>query len=382
MLTAAAVNAMAANVQDFDDTHIPTIVHPTVTIAAALFALAETRVVTGEQLLHAFAVGVEVECRIANAISPSHYARGWHITTTAGIFGVAAAAAKVLGLNEQQVLWAFGNASVQSSGLVESLGTSAKSMGVGNCARNGLLSALLAQAGFEGPTEPLEGRFGWLKVVCDDIRWDALQGDPSPNKRWQLQNNTYKPYPCGVILNPVIDACLDLAVSNDFTDRGPDAITRVEITGHPLLRQRTDRPGVTSGRLSQVSAQHAVGVALTRARAGLAEFSDEATNDPRVRALGAKVVFHDDTGVSVEGARVSIAFADGHALTKDIAAARSSLANPLTDQDLSKKLIELARFGGSNVSPQPLLNTLWALELSANVASVVKLATPAPTPHV
>ena len=143
-LNAAALNAMAANVFDFDDTHHPTIIHPTSPIAPVLFALAETRPLTGQQLLHAFVLGVEVACRIGNAISPEHYARGWHITSTCGVFGAALAAARALGLNARQNLDALGAAAVQAGGLVEALGTGAKSISVGNAARNGLLSALLA----------------------------------------------------------------------------------------------------------------------------------------------------------------------------------------------------------------------------------------------
>ena len=110
MLHATALNAMAANVYDFDDTHIPTIVHPTAPVASALLALAQTRPLSGADFLLAFVAGVEVECRIANALSPGHYARGWHITSTCGIFGAAAAVAKVIGLSTHELVWALGNA--------------------------------------------------------------------------------------------------------------------------------------------------------------------------------------------------------------------------------------------------------------------------------
>ena len=130
MLHAAALNAMAANLFDYDDTHLPTIIHPTAPVAPALFALAETRPMSGQDLLLAFILSVEVECRLGNAISPWHYQRGWHITSTCGVFGAAAAAAKVLGLDATHTLWALGNASAQASGLVETLGTASKSMRV------------------------------------------------------------------------------------------------------------------------------------------------------------------------------------------------------------------------------------------------------------
>ncbi len=167
MLNAAALNAMSANVYDFDDTHLPTIIHPSAPVAAALFALAESSRLSGERWLLAFALGVEVECRLGNALSPGHYQRGWHITSTCGIFGAAAGAARALKLDPQHIGWAFGNASAQSSGLVETLGTMSKSISVGNAARNGLLSALLAADDFSGPQQPIEGR---TRLSACDIR--------------------------------------------------------------------------------------------------------------------------------------------------------------------------------------------------------------------
>lgn len=372
MLHAAALNAMAANVYDFDDTHIPTIMHPTAPVAAALFALAQTQPLSGEQFLLAFVTGIEIECRIGNAISPGHYARGWHITSTCGVFGAAAAAAKALDLTEQEIVWTIGNAAAQSAGLVETLGSSAKSISVGNAARNGLLSALLAQAGFEGPQSPLEGAFGFLKIVNDNIQWSALEG--ATPAHWQLQDVAYKPYPCGIVLHSVIDACLDLAVQPELRARGLAAITHIGITGHPLLRQRTDRPGVISGRQSQVSAQHAVGVVLTRQCAGLTEFSDAAVADPAIRALGAKLHFIDDTNMAVDAAHVRILFADGFALESTVDAALGGLGNPLTDAQLEAKLRTLCDYGQSGVNADRLIDAAWALEQSRDAGSIMQFA--------
>ena len=127
-----------------------TIIHPTAPVAPALFALAELRPVSGRELLLAFALGVEIECRIGNAISPEHYGRGWHITSTCGCFGAAAGTGKMLSLDAERMVWALGGAATQTSGLVECLGTPTKSLSVGNAARNGLWSALLAEKGYAG----------------------------------------------------------------------------------------------------------------------------------------------------------------------------------------------------------------------------------------
>jgi 2-methylcitrate dehydratase PrpD len=369
LLNAASLNAMSANVFDYDDTHIPTILHPTAPVAAALFALAETQRVSGEQLLLAFVLGVEVECRLAVAISPEHYRRGWHITSTCGVFGAAAAVGKMLGLDALHLVWAFGNASAQASGLVETLGSAAKSLGVGNAARNGLVSALLAQGGFAGPDQPLEGERGFLKVFGEAPRLEQLCAELG--QAWALLANTYKPYPCGVVLNPVIQACLELARDRDWQ---LDDILRIELTGHPLLRQRTDRADIALGRQSQVSAQHAVAVSLSTGRAGLAEFSDAAVADQRLRALYSRVHFIDDAACSVESAQVRILFTSGQALSRTVEVYAGSLQAPLSDRRLEDKLRELAAYGRSGCAPQPLIDGLWALERAPDASALMRLA--------
>src|SRR5579863_9443691 len=152
-LSAAFLNAAGANVLDFCDTHVPTAIHPTAPLAPALLALAELKPVSGRDLIVAFVLGQEVECRVGLAISPSHYNKGWHITATCGVFGAAAGSGKLLALDPQRMVWALGSAATQAAGLCECLGTAAKSVGVGNSARNGLLAALLAKDNFEGPAE-------------------------------------------------------------------------------------------------------------------------------------------------------------------------------------------------------------------------------------
>lgn len=372
VLNAAALNAMAANVFDFDDTHHPTIIHPTSPIAPALFALAETRPMSGQALLHAFVLGAEVTCRIGNAISPEHYARGWHITSTCGVFGSAMAAAHFLGLSAEQNLHALGGAAVQAGGLVEALGTGAKSISVGNAARNGLLSAFLAADGFDGPARPLEGERGFLRVVGENPRLEAITGQLG--QRWELLNNAFKPYPCGVVLNPVIDACLELSLDPRIVGGGWAGISRIELTGHPLLRQRTDRPGITSGRLSQVCAQHAVAVSLVRGRASLAEFSDEAVADPMLRELGARLVFKDDPTLSVDAVKVHIDFTDGTRLQREVTEPRGSLARPLRDEEIEQKLRELARYGQVDIDADRLIDAVWSLETASDAALPMRLA--------
>jgi 2-methylcitrate dehydratase PrpD len=263
----------------------------------------------------------------------------------------------------------LGNASAQASGLVETLGSAAKSLSVGNAPRNGLLSALLAADGFAGPERPLEGERGFLRVMGEQPRFAAIS--EGLGERWALAANTYKPYPCGVVLNPVIEACLALTEGRSWS---LEQVSRIELIGHPLLRERTDRPHIRLGRESQVSAQHAVAVSLATGKAGLAQFSDASVADPALRALYPRLVFNDDPGYSVEAAEVRVWLDSGQMLSRRVALARGGLGAPLSDADLENKLRELAAYGGSGCAVQPLLDALWSLDTTKNVGSLMALA--------
>src|SRR4029077_12723761 len=137
------------------------------------------------------------------------------------------------------------------AGLVESLGSMSKSIGVGNAAKNGLAAALFAEAGFTAAEQAIEGRYGFLRVTSDSVNLYAItQG---LGESWEILANAYKPYPCGVVLFPVIDACLELRAR---AKPMPERTSRIVVRGHPLMRERADRPLVETGREAKVSIQH------------------------------------------------------------------------------------------------------------------------------
>src|SRR6266581_9638031 len=175
-LGAAFVNAISANLLDFDDTHLDTIIHPAAPVAAPVLALAQARGFSGRDAITAFILGVEVECRVGNAVSPGHYARGWHITSTCGVFGAAAACAKLLGLPADQIAHAIGIAASQSAGIVENLASAAKNVSVGNAARNGLFAALLAEQGYAASPLAIEGPLGWAQAMGDEPDLERMVG--------------------------------------------------------------------------------------------------------------------------------------------------------------------------------------------------------------
>jgi 2-methylcitrate dehydratase PrpD len=356
-------------VYDFCDTHVRTVIHPTAPVAPALLALAELRAVGGPDLLLAFVLGNEIQARIGLAISPSHYNRGWHITSTCGVFGAASGAGRLLGLNGQQIVWALGAAATQAAGLCECLGTPAKSASVGNAARNGLWSALLAEKGFDGPPEPLAGVQGYFHALAEtpdlSVITDGL------GESWEIMATSYKPYPCGFVIHPVLDCVLDWRRQHPHAE-----VARVAVRGNPLLCLRADRRDVSTGREAQVSVQHAVAAALATGEAGIEQFSDPCVHDSRVLALRNRIELASDDTLSTIAAAVDITTVDGKVHRTSQSAARGSDANPMSDRDLEEKLRKAAAGWDTRHNIAPLIDAIWAIDKSADVSGLVSLATP------
>ena len=368
-LSAAFLNAAGANVFDFCDTHLPTVIHPTAPVAPALFALAELRRVTGLDLLLAFLLGVELQCRIGAAISPGHYAKGWHITSSCGVFGAATAAGKLIGLDQGRMVWALGNASTQSSGLCECLGWPAKSISVGNAARNGLWSALLAEKGFEGPAEPIAGVQGFLNAMAEPPNWAPLTDGLGDT--WEIAQNSIKPYPCGFVIHPFLDCVLDWR-----RQRPAAAVERVVARGNPLLAQRTDRPDIATGRESQVSVQHALAAALVHGEAGLDQFTDACARDPAVIELRRKVEVVRDPAIATIAAEVELWTRDGAKHRLSTQAARGSPANSMSDREIEDKLRAIAAGWRPGHDVAPLIDAVWTLDRSEDAARLLALTVP------
>jgi len=366
---AAFVNAMAGNIFDYDDNHPSTIIHPAAPLFPALLAQAEVRSISGNELIRAFLIGGEIECRLGNAISPYHYAQGWHITSTCGIFGAAFGIGALLRLNPKQFIFAAGNAAVQSAGLVEGLGWMAKSVSVGNAARLGMMSALLASADFDGPPLPLSGERGFLRVYCDNPNFSALT--EGLGESWEIAKNTYKPYPAGVVLNPVIDASLEISSRQGFE---PNSVKYVTLKGHSLLRQRTDRPDVATGREAQVSAQHAVSIAFRRGKAGLAEFSDAAVRET-LAAGRPQITFVDDDTYDIDAVDMTVDLEDQSPIHVRINAARGGAKNPLSDLDIENKVRELSERAAFAGNIDRLIEAVWMLEALEDAGIIARLAT-------
>ena len=243
ILLAALMNGISADVLGFSDTHLKTVIHAGGVIGPAILALAERTPVTGEDFLHAFLLGIEVACRVGLSVYPWHYARGWHITGTAGTFGAAAAAGKLLRLNEQRMTWALGIAATQAAGLREMFGSMCKSLHGGRAAQNGLSAALLAQKGFTSSEHAIEAPRGFANVLGEAPNLAAIT--IGLGTTFEVLQNTYKPFPCGVVIHPVIDGCVTLKAAHAIDASN---IQRIALRVHPLVLELCGRktPATTS----------------------------------------------------------------------------------------------------------------------------------------
>ena len=366
-MSAAFVNAIAANLLDYDDTHLNTVIHPAAPVVPALLALAEQRRLPGAAVLHAFLLGGEVECRIGNAVSPGHYARGWHITSTCGAFGAAAGCARMLGLAAEQTWHAIGIAASQAAGIVENLPTAAKNVGVGNAARHGMLAALLAEQGYQAAPAAIEGPLGWARATGDVPMLEAIT--TGLGTQWEIARNTYKPYPAGIVFHAVIDACLQLRAEIGVP---PEAIASVLVTGDALLLARGDRV-VANERDARVSIHHSAALGFVRGRAGVADFEMPAVTDPALRAFRAKVAVAQDDGMPRGAARVMVRLADGREMRTEVTAPRGSIDNPLTDREIEAKFRDNAAIGGFAARCEALIAAVWALEEAPDVSRLMGL---------
>lgn len=367
-LSAAFLNAIASNLLDYDDTHLATVIHPAAPVAPAALALAEHHALPGEHLLHALLLGAETACRIGLAVSPGHYARGWHITATCGVFGAAAAASKLLNLTPAQTTHALGIAASQSAGLVENLPTAAKNVGVGNAARHGILSALLAREGLESAPTALEGPLGWARAMGDTP--DLTPITENLGTHWEFARNTYKPYPAGIVFHAVIDAARHLRAT---LAPPPDAITSITVEGDALLLARGDRP-VHTHRDARVSIHHCAALGLLRGTATPADFSPAATADPALASLRTKTTARLDPTLPRGAARITLHLTDGTTHTATVTTPRGSLAHPLTDTELEAKFRDNATAGDAADRADALIAAIWSLDTTPTAPLATLLA--------
>lgn len=368
IMNAAFINGVASHIFDYDDTHLKTIIHPAGPVASAILALSEMQPVSGKDFLNALVLGVETECRIGNAVYPNHYDVGWHITGTAGVFGSAAATGKLLGLNEQQMIWALGLAASQPVGLRESFGSMNKSFNPGRAAADGIFAALLASKNYTSSDGMIEAKRGWANAIS--TKQDYSEIIDGLGQRYEAALNTYKPFACGIVMHPAIDAAIQLRNENKLT---ADQIDHIEIKIHPLVLELTGKKTPHTGLEGKFSIYHAVAIAIVEGAGGEKQFSDRAVNDPTVVALRSKVIPVITPGIGTAQVDMTIVLQDGKSLHRYIEHAIGSLEVPMSDKALEVKFTDLA----DGILPAPVIrramDLCWNVETLSNAGDIAKM---------
>ena len=355
--SAALLNGIASHTFDFDDTHLKTIIHPAGPVAPAVLALAEHLNLGGRAMLDALVLGIEVSCRVGNAIYPDHYDRGWHITGTTGMLGSAAACSRLLGLDAARTQMALGIAASQPTGLREQFGTMTKPFHPGGAARVGLMSALMAQHGYTASQRALEAPRGLLQVFSDKTDWSEIS--EGLGARWESALNTYKPFACGIVIHPAIDGCVQLRNAHGLA---PEQIEKVTLKVHSLVLELTGKKTPSDGLQSKFSVYHSCAVGLIFGQAGEHEYTDAVVNRPDVLALRAKVEAIVDDRIDEASADLTIRTTDGRELHLFVEHAIGSVERPMSDTQLR------AKFAGQSEPVLGAAKTARVWDLSMGIA--------------
>jgi 2-methylcitrate dehydratase PrpD len=369
ILHASLINGISSHIFDYDDTHLKTIIHPAGPVVSAALALAQHRPVTGAEFLHAIILGIEAECRIGNAVYPSHYDMGWHITGSCGVFGSAAACGKLLGLDRQQMTWALGIAASQPVGLKIQFGSMTKSFHAGRAAQNGLTAALLAAQGFTASETALEGKDGWAQALSRGVKWAEIT--EGLGSRFESALNTYKPFACGIVTHPAIDAAIQLREAHGLK---PDDIATVQLHANPLVLSLTGKTEPATGLEGKFSIYHCVAVGLAFGAAGEKQFQDAVVRDPAIIALRRKVSVLTDASVDPAQCDLTVKLQDGRSFSRHIQDVIGSLKKPMSDQALETKFFSLADGILPNAQARRLLDQCWTIDKAPDAGMLARIA--------
>ncbi|HEV8412609.1 MAG TPA: MmgE/PrpD family protein [Bryobacteraceae bacterium] len=367
-LHASLMNGISSHIYDFDDTTPKNYIHPTSPVASALFAYASANPVSGRDFMEAFILGFEAESRIGNAVYPAHYDAGWHITGTTGVFGAAAAIGKLLNLEGHEMIWAIGLAATQAAGLREMFGSMAKALHPGRAAQNGYAAALLAQAGFTAGEHSLEGPRGFAAVQA--AKFDLSKITTRLGEDFDLRENTYKPFPCGIVNHPTIDGCIQI---HDEHRPDPGNIAAVRLRVAPLVMDLCNQQGITKGLQGKFSVYHGAAIGLVRGKAGVQEYTDDAVNDPQIKRVRELATAVGDPSITEDQARIEVQLTTGQTLTRFVEQSLGNIHRPMTDKQLEAKFRDQAVAAIPAAQVQKAIALCWKIDDLDDVAELIQV---------
>jgi 2-methylcitrate dehydratase PrpD len=383
---AALVNGTAGHAMDWDDTQLSTtpdrifglLTHPTVPPLVAALAVTETGdAVCGKKFMNAFLTGFEVECKIAEAISPEHYAKGFHTSGTVGSFGAAAAAAKLLGLPADRLRHMLGITASMASGIRANFGTMTKPLHVGRAAQNGVSAALLVQAGFEADPDALDGPWGFFQVFgrgFDAERIDGKLGNPHTIVEPGV---SIKPYPCGCLTHPSMDAMRAVVLEKDL--RPADIEQVVLYAGYNILNPI--RYATAEDELQAKFCMPFLLAAIVISRkAGFREFSPQFVCSPEVQALMQRIRTEFDPAIEAKGydkmrSRLEVQLTNGQKLVREADERyRGGPDKPLSDDELIEKFTDCSQSILDRTTREAIIEAVFGLEKLTDVRHLIDLA--------
>ena len=386
--SAALINGTAGHALDFDDTQLSSspdrifglLTHPTIPPLAASLAVGERLGVSGRQFIEAYLIGFEVECKMAEAINPTHYQNGFHSSGTFGTFGAMISAAKLLGLNAERPGHALAIASSMSSGIRLNFGTMTKPLHVGRAAQNGVIAAELAAAGHTGGKDALDSPWGFFRVFTLGAGFEANQivgalGNPpsivSPGV-------SLKPYPCGSLGHPSMDAMLKLVLTHDVK---PEQVKAIRFrAGSNILNPLRYQIARTELEAKFCPAFMMSSLVLRR-KAGIHEFTDEFVQSAPVHEMMRKVTTVRDQVIEARGfdkmrSTIEVDLADGRTLVQDADERyRGGPDKPFTREELHDKFTDCASLVLQRAAIGATLDRLESLEQVRNVRDIVNTVT-------
>ena len=370
-LHASLMNGISSHVEDYDDTTPKNYSHTRSPVASALFAYASANPVGGRDFVEAFVLGFEAASRIGNVVYPSHYDVGWHMTGTIGVFGAAAAIGKLIGLDQQQMVWALGLAATQSAGLREMFGSMGKAFHPGRSAQNGYAAALLAQAGFTSGERGIEGPRGFAHVQA--AARDLSRIATRLGVDFDLRENTYKPFPCGIVNHPTIDGAIQI---HDEQRPDPASIVAVRLRVAPLVLDLCNQQNITKGLQGKFSVYHGAAVGLVRGKAGLREYTDEAVNDAAIKRVRELTTAHGDPSVTEDQVHVEVELSDGRRLSKFVEQSLGNIHKPLSDLQLEEKFRDQAVLVLPAAQVESIVQQCWQIDRLDDVGELVRATVP------
>jgi len=371
---AALVNGTAGHAMDWDDTQLSAtpdrtfglLTHPTIPPLAASLAVAEMRGgVSGRDFLTAFVTGFEVECKIAESIRPEHYEKGFHSSGTVGTFGAAVAAAKLIGLDCQQLRNLLGMTASMASGIRVNFGTMTKPLHVGRAAQNGVSAALLAQGGFEADPDGLDGPWGFFQVFGRGVDAERIVDKLGNPYSIVEPGVSVKPYPCGSLTHPSIDAMRAIVMENDLK---PDDIQEVVLYAGNNILNPIRYITAENELQAKFCMPFLLAAILISRKAGVQEFTHAFVHSQEVRTLMQRIRTEFDPAIEAKGydkmrSRVEVILKNGKKIVRDADDRyRGGPENPLSDDELIEKFTDCSQSLVSDATREEIVKTVFELE--------------------